>query len=59
MRGLPKPANCNELSLERIQDTLDWVRPVFKAMKAAAIPDPVCQKVMTYLLKELDKEIGQ
>lgn len=50
-------ANENFMPTEEIAARLDWVRPVFTAMRAAAIPDDVAQDAMTYLLGRLDTHL--
>jgi hypothetical protein len=49
-----------DLSDEQIAHMLqmnDWVRPVCTQMRAIAIPEPVVQKVMYYLLETLDNHL--
>lgn len=50
-------ANENFMPAEEIAARLDWVRPVFTAMRAAAVPDGVAQDVMAYLLGRLDHHL--
>lgn len=56
----PTATNDNPIpdaAIEHHLSLCDWVRPVAAAMRAVAIPEPVLQKAMGYLLEELDKEL--
>lgn len=45
------------VDIDEIAMRLDWVRPVATAMRAVAIPEPVVQETMTYLLERMDEHV--